>query len=228
MVNLIIIAVIVAVYASAMSPQLRTVLGISSGDEKPLYSGPAVPYVAIQCNVYSGGEYIEGMLEVLSQYDVKITWNLGGIWVDDNPELAKKIADAGHEIGNHGYLHKNHSGLTFDQNIAEIQKAEDAIYKATGKKTVIFAPPSGDYNGTTVKAAKSLGYVSVMWTADLIDWRDQDAELFLKRTDKLEAGGMLLSHPTAATLETLPRILDLIEQKGFSVVPVGQLLAMED
>ena len=64
-----------------------------------------------------------------------------------------------------------------------------------------------------------------MWSADTIDWRDQDVELILSRVrDKMDRGGILLIHPTAATLKALPQILDILEEKGLSVVPIGELL----
>nr|WP_122011582.1 polysaccharide deacetylase family protein [Maliibacterium massiliense] len=225
-VTLVILLIVLCVYFAAMTPQLRDVFADQS--EKPIYQGAdGVPAVAIQCNVYSGGEYLQPMLAILKEHNVHITFNLGGIWVRDNPALAKQLAEAGHELGNHGYAHKMHARMTLEQNVAEIQKSEQAIYEATGVRTTLFVPPSGDYNATTVRAATSIGYRTIMWSADTIDWRDHDTDVILKRaTTKTKPGGMLLMHPTKNTVEALPAILDHFAAQNLKVVPVSELLAM--
>lgn len=226
-VNLTIVAVVCAVYACTMVPQIRTVF--YQQENKPIYEGADIPYCAIECNVYSGAEYIPEMLDIFAEHGVAITFNLGGMWAEDNPDLVRQIVDAGHELGNHGYSHKAHSSLSFEDNVAEIKKCHEIVYGICGVKMDIFAPPSGDYNETTLKAASSLGYTTVMWSADTIDWRDQDTNLILSRvSDNMEKGGILLMHPTKATLECLDTILDILEQKDLRVVPVGRLVKLSD
>lgn len=222
-VNFMILAVVLSLYAATMTPQIRAVFYESK--DKPVYQGADVPYCAIQCNVYQGAEYIPAMLEILRERNTRITWNMGGVFVDANASLTRRIAESGQELGNHGYRHLQHSTLSYEENCEEIRKCHEAVVRAAGVGMSIFAPPSGDYNDTTIRAARDLGYTPVMWSADTIDWRDQDVELILSRVrDKMDRGGILLIHPTAATLKALPQILDILEEKGLSVVPIGELL----
>ena len=227
-VNFLILAVIAAVYAATMTPQVRAVF--YQRENEPVYHGPDVPYASITCNVYQGGEYIEPMLQILKDYDARITWNLGGLFVRDNADLVRSIAAAGHELGNHGDMHLQHSTLSYEQNVSEIQACHEAVVQAVGIRMNIFAPPSGDYSDTTIQAARDLGYTSIMWSADTIDWRDQDVGLILSRVqEKMDDGGILLIHPTQATLEALPQILEILqEEKGLQIVPVGELLQMQE
>ena len=89
----------------------------------------------------------------------------------------------------------------------------------------LFAPPSGAYNSTTLNVAESLGYKTIMWTKDTIDWRDQDGGLIFQRATKNACGGdFILMHPTQATLNSLKEIIDFYKNKGFNLTTVSETL----
>ena len=75
--------------------------------------------VSLMFNVYWGGEYLGGILDVLEEYGVYATFFIGGCWADDNAELVREIAERGHELGNHGYFHKDQDKLGYDGNAEE-------------------------------------------------------------------------------------------------------------
>ena len=178
------------------------------------------------CNVYWGTEYLEPILDILKENHIHATFFIGGSWAKDNPELLSLIAAQGHEIGSHGYSHKMHSQLSLEQNIEEMEKADQMIREITGCEIRLFMPPSGDFSSVTLQAAKQLGYETVMWTADTIDWRDQDPEVLIERVKKrMEPGGIILTHPTAATVEAYPQIIDALH--GYQWETVGELLEEE-
>ena len=78
--------------------------------------------VSFMINVYWGTEYIEDMLDVFDLYNVKTTFFVGGSWLAKNVEVAQEIYKRGHEIGNHGYNHKDHDKISYKQNYDEINK----------------------------------------------------------------------------------------------------------
>ena len=89
----------------------------------------------------------------------------------------------------------------------------------------MFAPPSGDVNSTLVSLAKQQGCLTIMWTADTIDWRDQDREKICARVKRnLTPGALILTHPTKATIESLDEITSFAKQAGYSFCEVGELL----
>ncbi len=225
-VNLVILTVIGALYAFTMVPQARTVF--YEQEDQPIYQVAEIPYAAIQCNVYQGAEYIPAMLEILRTHDATITWNLGGLFVEDHPDLVRDMLSAGHELGNHGYQHLQHSQISYEDNVQEIKLCHELVARCTGTAMQVFAPPSGDYSDVTLQAARDLGYTTFMWSADTIDWRDQDVNLILSRVrENMNDGGILLIHPTAATLQALPEILSILqEEKNLEVVSLGELYAM--
>ena len=89
----------------------------------------------------------------------------------------------------------------------------------------LFAPPSGSYSKTTIETAKELGYTSIMWSRDTIDWRDQDENLIYSRAVKNAAGGdLILMHPTEKTAAALPKIIETLLGEGFNLTTVSECL----
>lgn len=188
-----------------------------------------VSSVSIECNVYMGAEFLNHMLDTLKQKKVRITFFVGGIWAKDNEALVKRIVAEGHEIANHGYSHQQHSRISAQANRDEMMKTDALIQKLTGVKMQLFAPPSGDFNQLTLRIAEENNYKTIMWTADTIDWRDQNPELLLSRVKKkIDKGGIVLIHPTRATAQMLPCMIDELCSLGYDIVPVGELIKLQD
>ncbi len=221
-INVIIIAMLGSLGFLALNTGLRSVYVPTT--DKVFFAGNIEKNnVSLMINVYWGNEFLDAMLATLDKYKVKTTFFVGGVWVAKYPEKLIEIDKAGHEIGNHGYFHKDHSKLSFSQNQSEIMNTHNIVREFTGKGMKLFAPPSGAYNDQTINACLALGYEAIMWTRDTIDWRDKDADLIYKRAVKNMAGGdLILMHPTKETMEALPRILDYCVEKGFNVIPVSQ------
>lgn len=192
--------------------------------DKPYYNGDTSrQYVSLMINVYWGTEYIDSMLATLDKYNVKATFFVGGTWVDKNREMLQKIISSGHEIGNHGYFHKDSKKISYSQVRDEIVNCAKMVYNISSVQMNLFAPPSGSFNNTTLQAATELGYKTIMWSKDTIDWRDQDSQLIYKRaTSKLANGDLVLMHPTAKTAETLEKIIKFYLASNFKVVTVSQ------
>lgn len=221
--NSIIVAILIAliVVAVPFSTQVRT-----SINPNVIYNGDTSQNkVCFMVNVYWGTEYIEDMLEVFDLYNVKTTFFVGGSWLAKNVEVAQEIYKRGHEIGNHGYTHKDHDKISYQQNYDEIHKTHLLVSANLGIEMNLFAPPSGAFNDTTIEVATSLNYKTIMWTHDTIDWRDKDTDLIIKRATKnLSNGDLILMHPTQNTLEALSSILAYAENNGFEPTTVSQVI----
>ena len=192
---------------------------------EPYYNGESDKSVSLMVNVYWGTEYIAPMLDIFARHDVTTTFFVGGSWAAGNSETLKKIHAAGHEIGNHGYYHKDHSKIDGAYNRKEIESAHDAVKHALGIDMTLFAPPSGAFCAQTLSVAAELGYRTVMWTRDTIDWRDHDANLIYKRAVKnIKGGDLILMHPTECTLNALERIITEVFSAGLHIAPVSEVL----
>lgn len=183
--------------------------------------------VTLMINVYWGTEYLDDMLEILDNYNVKTTFFIGGTWAVLNEDYLTKIYESGHELANHGYHHKDHDKLDEAGNLNEISTTHKIVKELTGVEMDLFAPPSGAYDSLTVTCAEQLGYHTIMWTRDTIDWRDHDSNLIYSRAVKNAKGGdLILMHPTEATVEALPRIIEFFQANNFNLTTVSENIGL--
>ncbi|MBO5737212.1 MAG: polysaccharide deacetylase family protein [Clostridia bacterium] len=226
--NLVLSVLILSIGALCLSPMEESVTTKSDNANVYRCADEAAEGVSLMFNVYWGTDEVYRILCILSEYDAKATFFIGGCWADDNVDCLKAIYDAGHEIGNHGYFHKDHTQLNESDNQREINDCNRFIQLAIGVKPTLFAPPSGAYNGDTVAVATELGMSTILWSKDTIDWRDKNAALIYSRATKnVGVGDFILMHPIKETADALPDILKFYQKSGLKSVTVSQNLQKE-
>ena len=223
-VNLVLGVLVLSVGALCLAPINET--AYTSGDEtKVLRKAENGDGVSLMFNVYWGTEEVYRILDILDKKKVKATFFIGGCWADDNTACLKAIAQKGHEIGNHGYFHKEHNKLTLAQNRKEIEDCNSFINLTTGVKPMLFAPPSGAYNADTLTAVEDMQMKTVLWSKDTIDWRDKNASvIYTRATKNIQKGDFVLMHPMSATADALEDILKYYEAKSLPVLTVSENL----
>lgn len=221
--NVLLLIIVLGVLSVAFIPKkVQSINGVNSYGA--IYNGNrAKSNVSIMINVYENAEVVEGMLNLFSKHGVTATFFVGGCWADDNVQTLKNIINGGHEIANHGYFHKDHKNLNESTNRREILDNHNVIRALTGVEMTLFAPPSGSFSKTTLKVAYDLGYKTIMWSKDTIDWRDSSVDLIVKRaTTNLENGDLILMHPKKHSLTALEQIIVKIKEQGFNIVSVSK------
>ena len=195
---------------------------VSSDGAKPYYRSDNPRGVSVTFNVYQNTSNVYKILDILDEYSAKATFFLGGSWADDNVDCVREIYYRGHEVGSHGYFHKDHSAMNYKQNLDEIKPSVMLIDRILNTEITLFAPPSGAFNDYTLSACSQLNLKTIMWSRDTIDWRDSDVALLYSRaTQNLENGEFILMHPMDASVIALPKILSYIRESGFSAVTVS-------
>ncbi|SES68673.1 Peptidoglycan/xylan/chitin deacetylase, PgdA/CDA1 family [Natronincola peptidivorans] len=184
-------------------------------------------YIAFACNVDWGNEVIPDILEILEERNIKITFFVTGRWVKAYPQLFETIVKAGHEIGSHGYQHLDYSKLSLEHNKKQIKDAEIVIMQHIETKPTLFAPPSGAYNQYTLMAAEELGYKTILWSIDTIDWRQGSTkDIIVKRVMEKpdHKGGIILMHPMPETAKAIPILIDELQSKNLQVGRVSDVI----
>lgn len=225
--NCILVALALTIFAVGFIPE-RIIPIYGGTTETPIYYGNREKKnVSIMINVYENTETVRKIADEFIRHGAKATFFVGGCWADDNGETLKYLTSAGHEIANHGYFHKDHKKLDYAANVQEINSCGVVCEALCGIKPILFAPPSGSFNGDTLKAAADLGYKVVMWSKDTIDWRDKDESVIYKRAVKKPANGdLILMHPKEQSLKALPKILEFYISSGYNIVTVSDNIAV--
>lgn len=120
---------------------------------------PPRPRIAITFETAGDPAPTVPLLDFLAVHQVKATFFIDGRWGETHAHLVKRIADEGHEFGNHGYHHPDWTTLTDREIAADLQATETLIQKLTGKTTLPWArPPYGAFDNRVVDVLRDAGY----------------------------------------------------------------------
>ncbi|WP_254778267.1 polysaccharide deacetylase family protein [Paenibacillus sp. cl141a] len=175
------------------------------------------------------------ILDLLKRYDAKATFFVVGSRVEKHPDIVARELQEGHEIGNHSYTHPPFHNINVTKLSSELNQTQDAIYQATGMKTVLFRPPGGSYNETIVRTSKDLGMLTVLWSwhQDTLDWRKPGVNRIVRKVlDNARNGDIVLMHDfvpsSTQTVEALKVILPELQKRGYSFVTVSELMSYHE
>ncbi len=200
--------------------------------ELPIYSvDTAEKKAAITFDCAWGADDIPDILNTLKKSDIKATFFTVGQWAEKYPDSIRAIADDGHDVANHSYSHLRMGSIDREKLISEIQKCNDVLEKLSGKKCELFRAPYGDYNNSTIIEARKLGCYTIQWNVDSLDWKPGiSSDEIMKRIDKyIKPGSILLFHnDTPLTAKLLPGIIADLKDKGYSFVPVSELILRDN
>ncbi len=186
--------------------------------------------VAISFDAAWGADKTEGILEILEEYDVGATFFLVGFWVDDYPEMAKKIANSKCEIGTHSNKHPDMAKLDAKSIQTELVTSIEKIQEVTGREVKLFRPPFGSYNNTLITQAQKQNLITIQWDVDTLDWKGLSGQEMLQRVEKkVKNGSIILMHNNSDNiLEGLKLILEKLKNDGYKVTSVGDLVYHSD
>lgn len=167
------------------------------------------------------------LLDGLAERGVHATFFLVGSMVADNPNVVRRMAAEGHQIGVHTYDHSSTTGLldlSREQFDAQVGVTARMITQLTGQTQFVFRPPYGFVDDRVRSLAPG---PIVLWSIDPEDWRDQDAqreaELILAQA---EDGAIILLHDIfSQSVEAALQVIDSLHQQGYLFVTVDELFA---
>ncbi|MFC7442621.1 polysaccharide deacetylase family sporulation protein PdaB [Laceyella putida] len=204
----------------------------------PIDPGPSAIYsvdtekkqVALTFDISWGEERTGPILDVLEQKGLKkATFFLSSPWAESHPDLVKRIVDMGFEIGSHGHRHDNYSQYNEEQIRTQIGKADHILTEVTGKKPKLIRFPNGDFDKRVLRIANEMGYKTIQWDTDSLDWMNPGKEKIVNRVLKrTHPGDIILMHASDScrqTHEALPVIIDSLRKQGYEFVTVSELIA---
>jgi peptidoglycan-N-acetylglucosamine deacetylase len=170
---------------------------------------------------------VDQLLPLLDKYNAKATFFVIGNELEKNLEEGKKIAQAGHQIGNHSYSHKRMVFKTPSFIQQEIEKTNTLIRKTGYKGPIDFRPPNG-------KKLVGLPYYLNKHHMDTITWNLEPDTYYTSVSDKVDyveknvkPGSIILMHPmyddTGKELKAIEGILAALSKEGYKFVTVNQL-----
>ena len=187
--------------------------------------------VALSFDAAWGADDTDSLLATLAKHNVKATFFLVGDWVRKYPEEVKRIAEGGHDIGNHSDKHPHMASMSKEQIKEDIMRAHNATKDVLGIDMTLFRPPFGEYNNTVMEALKECGYYVIQWDVDSLDWKEHGLQPLIDKVvnhKSLGNGSIVLMHNNAKyTKDALESIIIGLKEQGYELVPLSELIIKE-
>jgi peptidoglycan/xylan/chitin deacetylase (PgdA/CDA1 family) len=177
------------------------------------------------------------VLEVLDRRGVKATFFVIGAKAAKHPDVVRDIIDRGHQVGVHSFAHDRLFSLRGSKRVkGDLERAVRTIEEITKKRPVLFRPPIGHTNPTIARVADELDLVVVGWTVAARDGiaRAKPDDVVARVDRGLEDGAIVAMHDAAerggrtpAGVTALAAVLDAIEAKNLSVVPLDDFIDVD-
>ncbi|MDI3299265.1 MAG: polysaccharide deacetylase family protein [Bacillota bacterium] len=184
--------------------------------------------LALTFDISWGSKVAPLVLDVLKQYRVHATFFLSGFWARQHPDLVRRMVADGHEIASHGDEHVDLDRLSREQVRRNLSIAERDIRSVVDVRPRFLRPPNGAYDAMVVETARQLGYETVIWSVDSLDWKRPGPEAIVRRVTSLVfPGAIVLFHASDSAPDTpvaLPTVLANLKARGYRAVPLGELL----
>jgi peptidoglycan-N-acetylglucosamine deacetylase len=187
------------------------------------------PYIAMTFDDGPSAKLTPELLDLLAARHIKATFFVLGENVAEHPDIIARAAREGHEIASHSWSHPNFAKMSQEGIRSQLQRTDDAIANATGKRPTLFRPPYGSITPHEKEWIHGqFGYDIILWDVDPFDWKRPGPAVVRSRILKeTRPGSIVLSHDIhPGTIEAMPSTLDELQAKGFKFVTVSELINM--
>jgi peptidoglycan/xylan/chitin deacetylase (PgdA/CDA1 family) len=195
------------------------------------------PYVALTFDLCQKPElpawFDQGIVDVLTKYDVPATFFMGGDWMRTHVEETLLLAsNPRFELGNHSWSHPDLPGLSEEIISREILKTQNLLYQLTGRQAKLFRLPAGLYDDLTLSVIAWHGLYTIQWD---VETGDPDPTIDAERMnwavrERVQNGSIIIMHANGRgwhTAEALPEMIEYLQSQGYTLVTVSQLLGLE-
>jgi len=182
------------------------------------------------------GKFTIPILDLLKQHNIHATFFMEGSQVEEYPDIAKQVVVAGHEVGNHTYIHFNYhlaKNAAPQRLTHELAQTEAALQRAAQIHTVIVRMPYGYYNKTwLLPTLKEQGYALVHWSFGT-DWllKKPEEDMVKEYLANAKPGAVFLFHDGGRhrekTLAVVTQVIHELELRGYHFIPAQEMFKDE-
>ena len=184
----------------------------------------APKYVALTFDDGPSGKYTRKLLDGLYDRGVQATFLLCGYRMKDYPDLTRRIWEEGHEIGYHGFTHKNMQQMSRRDIAKELEDSQALLPE--GCQPVFLRPPGGCCSDAVRQVAQVRNLAILGWSVDPRDWATHDTasvERFVLKNVK--DGDIVLLHDMSdSSVKAALDIVDVLLEKDYEIVTVSRLV----
>jgi len=195
----------------------------------PVDGGAEIPagekYVALTFDDGPRQGTTDRLLDGLKERGVKATFFLIGQQIEANAGLVARMAEEGHQVGNHTWSHQRLDGATPDQAAQEVERTEAALESLLGGGEYWLRPP---YGQVASGMEASFGVPMVKWSVDPRDWESRNTEKVTRAVlENVRPNSIILLHDIYPTsVDAALKVVDRLQKEGYWFVTVEELLRL--
>ena len=180
-------------------------------------------YVALTFDDGPSGRYTDRLLDGLKERGAHATFLLCGYRIKQYPAETQRIIDEGHEIGNHGYSHKNMQQLSRREIAQELMDTQTLLPENC--RVRFLRPPGGCCSDAVRQVAEARNLAVLNWSVDPRDWATHDTAAIEQAVLKnVKDGDIVLLHDmTTSSVQAALDIVDVLLSQNYELVTVSQL-----
>lgn len=186
--------------------------------------------VALTFDDWGSDRTITQVLHILKANNVKASFFLRGNGVDRNPNLAKAIAEDGHDIGNHTYSHSVITELNPQQLQADIIKCHQVLtYAIQRQPEMMFRPPTFEIDETAAKVVEASGYKNIIqYQLSPHDYDPQNSadDIYNEIVNGVKPGSIITLHilDDSSVLKVLQPVITNLKSNGYRFAKVSDCI----
>jgi peptidoglycan/xylan/chitin deacetylase (PgdA/CDA1 family) len=176
------------------------------------------------------------LLDVLAKHTVRATFFMIGRYVQQRPDIARAVAQAGHVIGNHTFTHPRLIFESAARTRTQLLDCHQALEDAVGKHSNLFRPPFGGRRPATLRVARELELQPVMWNVPSYDWKASPAAMIEQKVaSQIRGGDVILLHDgdyramgadRAQTVIATENLIQRRKDEGYEFVTADEMRAV--
>jgi peptidoglycan/xylan/chitin deacetylase (PgdA/CDA1 family) len=174
------------------------------------------------------------LLEVLAKHSIHATFFLIGRYVQQHPEIAREIVQAGHFVGNHTQTHPLLIFKSETEIRQQLSQCRSALQDAVGQHSNLFRPPFGGRRPAVLRIARELGLEPVMWNVTGYDWNAPPAAAIERKVaNHIRGGNVILLHDgghkrmgadRSQTVIATDRMIERYKTEGYEFATIPQMM----
>lgn len=168
-------------------------------------------------------------LQMLDELDVRATFFVVGSGVAEDPESARQMVLAGHELGNHSYSHRRMIGRSLGFIRSELERTDSLIRAAGFTGDIHFRPPNGKKLVALPYFLARTGRRNVMVDIEPDSYIRRDPDAIVRHVlERTRPGSIIILHVfgVPASWEAVPGIVEGLRSRGYRFVTISELLSV--
>lgn len=164
------------------------------------------------------------LLDFLKANDLRVTFFMVGNRMSSFPDIVKREAAEGHELGYHSYAHQQQTSLSSAQIKSDFDKSNQYLKKLTGREFTVWRTPGGGYNDRVLQAVP---VPHIMWSVDTLDWKYRNATTVRNSIlNNAKDGSIILLHDLHGTsVDGAISAMKQMQAGDYEFVTVTELLS---